>query len=192
MSLENFRDISRQGSDVGAGFQFEFVCEQCSRKWKSPFKPYRRGQLAGVFTRLAYFFGDRGSFGRNAGQIASMGADGAREGALKEAQELAQALYSRCPKCAQTVCEDDWNPRTNSCARCAGMGSGTGASTSASGAAAESSGAMNCPNCQTAFAGGRFCAECGFDMASTHKSCPGCATMCLRQARFCTDCGHSF
>jgi predicted amidophosphoribosyltransferase len=40
--------------------------------------------------------------------------------------------------------------------------------------------------------GGRFCAECGFDMASTHKSCPGCGTMCARAARFCPDCGHGF
>jgi membrane protease subunit (stomatin/prohibitin family) len=49
-----------------------------------------------------------------------------------------------------------------------------------------------CPNCRTPSSGGRFCGECGFDMASTHKSCPGCGTMVLRQARFCTDCGHSF
>ncbi len=192
MSLENFRDISRQGSDTSAGFQFEFYCEQCSRKWKSPFKPYRRGQLAGLLMRLGYFFGDRGSMGRTSGQIATMGSDGAREKALQEAQDQAQTLYTRCPKCEQAVCEDDWNPRNKSCARCAGAGNAAAASGSASGNAAAPSGAMSCPNCQTAFAGGRFCAECGFDMASTHKSCPGCGTMCLRQARFCTDCGHSF
>ena len=51
---------------------------------------------------------------------------------------------------------------------------------------------MYCPNCQTASQGGRFCHECGFDMASTHKSCPGCGATMPRQARFCTDCGHGF
>ena len=51
---------------------------------------------------------------------------------------------------------------------------------------------MNCPNCQTPSQGGRFCHECGFDMASTHKSCPGCGSVMPRAARFCTDCGHGF
>ena len=49
-----------------------------------------------------------------------------------------------------------------------------------------------CPNCQVLSEGGRFCHECGFDMASTHKSCPGCGTTVSRQARFCPDCGHGF
>ena len=38
----------------------------------------------------------------------------------------------------------------------------------------------------------RACHECGFDMASTHKSCPACGATMARQARFCTDCGHAF
>jgi hypothetical protein len=52
--------------------------------------------------------------------------------------------------------------------------------------------AVVCPNCQTPSQGGRFCHECGFDMASTHKSCPACGATMMRQARFCTDCGHGF
>jgi hypothetical protein len=66
----------------------------------------------------------------------------------------------------------------------------TGAFSSAEQGASAS--AMACPNCQTPSQGGRFCHECGFDMASTHKSCPSCGVTMPRQARFCTDCGHGF
>ena len=58
--------------------------------------------------------------------------------------------------------------------------------------AATAAATLACPNCQTPSQGGRFCHECGFDMASTHKSCPACGVTMMRQARFCTDCGHAF
>ena len=48
-ALTNFRDISTNPGAMGAGFQFEFICESCGDTWKSPFKPYRVGQAAGLF-----------------------------------------------------------------------------------------------------------------------------------------------
>ena len=54
MSLTNYQDVSRVGASVDAGFQFDFYCANCSRRWKSPFTPYRRGQFSGLIYKLAY------------------------------------------------------------------------------------------------------------------------------------------
>ena len=58
MALTNYRDISPASGDVGAGFQFEFNCESCGDTWKSPFKPYRAGQMTGLLRRFTYVFGE--------------------------------------------------------------------------------------------------------------------------------------
>jgi hypothetical protein len=203
MSLSNYRDVARAGSDVNAGFQFEFHCGNCSRTWKSPFTAYRRGQFAGLMYRFAYFLSDQGALFRASNAVAEAGTTRARESALRDALELAEQRYHECPACQKTVCEDCWDARAGSCERCAGAGAraprddaGGGAvqrnARRAAGADAEVSAALKCPNCSAPMGGGRFCAECGFDMASTHKSCPGCGTLCTRAARFCTDCGHGF
>ena len=82
MSLTNYREISERGSNTGAGFQFEFYCGCCSNKWKSPFEPYRRAQLAGFIYKLGRYLGDRGTFFRATNAVADVGAKGARESAL--------------------------------------------------------------------------------------------------------------
>jgi len=188
MTLNNYRDISNLGTDIHAGFQFEFRCLSCSKIWKSPLKPYRRGQIAGVIDRFAFFFGDRGSFGRASSGIANAGQAGAKQGALQEALALAEQRYVVCPSCDHAVCENCWNPGAERCKDCLK----DDARAAARGGSPSGSGALRCPNCSTEQSGGRFCAECGFDMAATHKSCPGCGVMCTRSARFCTDCGHGF
>lgn len=207
MSLTNFRDISRGGSSLDAGFQFEFNCSNCSRTWKSPFEPYRRGQLAGLVYKLGRFLGDRGSFLRASNMVADLGTKGARESALERSLEAAAQRYAECPSCNKTVCESCWNESAKLCEPCSGKGGHTHGgrdnrdaryshdsrdSPSSARAQTESSAGLRCPNCQASFGSGRFCAECGFDMASTHKSCPGCGAMCARSTRFCTDCGHGF
>lgn len=199
MSLTNYRDISRLGSQVGAGFQFEFYCGSCSREWKSPFSPYRRGQLAGLFYKLSYFLGDRGAMFRASNALADAGANRARESALQQAIALAEQRYTECPACAKAVDEACWDARARLCSLCAGKGARVpadeGGSHAAAGggvAAARDSGSLTCPNCASAIGGGRFCPECGFDMASTHKTCPSCGTLCARATRFCADCGHGF
>lgn len=200
MSLTNFQDVSKVGSSVDAGFQFEFYCGNCTRRWKSVFKPYRRGQLSGLIYKLAYFIDMRGSMSRASTAVADAGAKRARQAALEEAIALAEQRYCECPGCHKTVCEDCWNPRTQRCESCAGKGEqpsgGRGAPAGESGGGAAGGGGagagLSCPNCRAALGGGRFCAECGFDMASTHKSCPGCGAMSTRAARFCPECGHGF
>lgn len=195
MSLSNYQDVSKTGSNVNAGFQFEFYCGNCSRRWKSAFRPYRRGQLSGLIYKFAYFLDSYGRMSEATSVVADAGEKRAREAALKEAIELAEQRYTECPECRKAVCEDCWNPRAKRCEACQGGGeqaSGARGSASASAGGGTAGAGLACPNCQAAFGGGRFCAECGFDMASTHKSCPGCGSMCTRAARFCPDCGHGF
>lgn len=192
MSLTNYRDVGKSGSSMEAGFQFEFHCGNCSRTWKSPFEPYRRGQFAGLIYRFAYFLGDRGSMFRASNAVADAGAKKAREAALQNALESASERYAECPACRKTVCEDCWDARAKLCEACSGKGARATSVDSGATAAATSPAGLTCPNCSAAIGSGRFCPECGFDMASTHKTCPGCGTLCTRSARFCTDCGHGF
>ena len=96
----------------------------------------------------------------------------------------------RCDDCHKWVGRECWNERAESCTACAQRASA--GPSARQGLPAPGHAGTACPNCQAPSEGGRFCHECGFDMASTHKSCPGCGALQLRAARFCTDCGHGF
>jgi hypothetical protein len=192
VNFTNYREIGKSVSDVGAGFQFEFSCTNCSRTWKSPFKPYRVGQLAGLIYKLAYFFGDRASIARASGTAANIGFTGARERALNNALELAAQRYAECKSCQSVVCEECFDQRSHLCERCNQKNVQSQRGTEDLRADGDTRAGMKCSNCSAAMTGGRFCAECGFDAASTHKSCPGCGVMCTRAARFCPECGHGF
>jgi hypothetical protein len=192
MALENYRDLSTGGTDVNAGFQFEFYCTNCNRKWKSPFKPYRMGQITGFLGRLAFLFSNAAQTGRITGTAADFGSRNAKQQALDEAMQQAGRLFSNCSVCDSGVCEDCLNA-SHVCAGCVAKGKGGQGGHGGHGQASAAQAAGHaCPNCGTAGSGGRFCAECGFDMASTHKSCPGCGALAERSARFCGDCGHGF
>ena len=93
MELTNFEDRSKLGSSTSAGFQFEFSCASCNRHWKSPFRPYRRGQLTGLISKFAYMFAGTGRYMRMAGAVADTGEKGAHAAALKEALALAESRY---------------------------------------------------------------------------------------------------
>ena len=192
MPLTNYRDISTSMSDVSAGFQFEFYCEKCGEASRSAFRPYRKGQITGWLSRFAFMFYDLNKASRATGAFAEAGGGSAKAEALEEARAAAAALYERCEGCRKWVGRECWNSNSNTCRDCAAKASSDAASGyGGSGYSAAGSG-PTCPNCQTASQGGRFCHECGFDMASTHKSCTACGVTLSRQARFCTDCGHGF
>ena len=198
MALTNYRDVSTPSGDVGAGFQFEFVCESCGDTWKSPFKPYRAGQAAGLLRRFGYLFNEFYKIsaltdliykaGRASGTTVEATGSKAKVAALEEAQALAAQRYDKCVSCHTMVCGNCYNESSRMCLKCEARDDGHAARAGGNAATA----AVVCPNCQTESQGGRFCHECGFDMASTHKSCPGCGATMARQARFCTDCGHGF
>lgn len=194
MEMTNYRDISPPSGDVGAGFQFEFVCGCCGETWKTPFKPYRSGQAAGLFRRFGYLvneFYKVGAItdlifraGRATGSTVEVASGKAKAAALQEALAMAASRYDRCSSCQTMACGNCYSASTRMCSKCEAQGRGA--------QAAAASSAAVCPNCQVPSQGGRFCHECGFDMASTHKGCPACGATMSRQARFCTDCGHAF
>lgn len=190
MALDNYRDLSISGSDVSSGFQFEFYCSSCNSKWKSPFKPYRMGQITGLLRRFAFLFSGGADAGRVSVNFSDMGSRGAYDSAFREALERAQSMYVECSQCHKGVCHDCFDTRKSLCLKCIREQEGENEQKRAQ--AEHISPSSECPNCRQPHSGGRFCAECGFDMASTHKSCPGCGALALRSARFCTDCGHSY
>lgn len=195
MPMTNYRDLSTSASEVNAGFQFEFVCELTGRTWKSPFRPYRKGQVFGWLSRATTLFYQLYGVNRAAGYAAEAGMRGAKAEALAEAQEMALQHFRQCETCNKWVCLAAWDEDSGQCTQCSGLRAGAQRGNySASYREDDSPAAAGpvCPNCQTPSQGGRFCHECGFDMASTHKSCPSCGTTLPRQARFCTDCGHAF
>jgi hypothetical protein len=195
MSMTNYRDLSTMSGVAGAGFQFEFFCEVTGETWRSPYRAYRRGQLNSLIARLTYWFNSMQGLSRGTEFLAESGAKKAKSEALAEAIELASQRFHQCGNCNKWVCQAAWDDRTGRCTQCSSKGGGArygaGSAYAEEESSSEAGGAL-CPNCQTPSQGGRFCHECGFDMASTFKSCPGCGTTLPRQARFCTDCGHGF
>ena len=198
MALDNFRDIGSYGSS-SPGFQFEFHCSNCAKVWKTPFKPYRKGQVAGFFASLLMHFQGVRNVGYATRLASDAGLEGAKDEALAEAMQHANTLYSVCSHCQRAACQSCFNARKGLCGNCVIQSSnngrsGPGESETGTRQASEAKPAagLSCPNCRSAHDGGRFCAECGFDLASTHKSCPDCGAMAMRQARYCNDCGHGF
>ena len=204
MALENYRDIGSYGSS-SPGFQFEFYCSNCAVVWKTPFKPYRKGQVAGFLTGVLQLFHGVRNVSYATRLASDAGLESAKKSALAEAMERANTTYTVCSKCQRAACESCFSDRAGLCHACigqegggapAGLGSGRHGAARGGGEEPRAGGSqaagMACPNCRSSHGGGRFCAECGFDLASTHKSCPECGAMALRQTRFCNDCGHGF
>jgi hypothetical protein len=196
MAMTNYRDLSTARGDPKPGFQFEFFCEVSEETWRSPFVPYRRGQMHGLMSRLTYWFNELHSASRMTEYMSDSGVEKSKAAALDEAQAMAAKRFTQCEGCGKWVINTQLDERTGRCSKCARRGaSGGGFGQAYSDNRDEGGGAaaaVVCPNCQTPSEGGRFCHECGFDMASAFKSCPGCGTTLPRQARFCTDCGHGF
>lgn len=192
-SMNNYQDLSTSASDSGAGFQFEFKCQHCDGTWRSPFKSYTRGRLAGMLhwvtqtltaTSSASYFANRGLSG-----VAEAGFEGARAAALADALAAARTNYTECGGCPKWICATCRDAATGLCPTCKGDASHA---SHLDGGRAAATGGQACPSCSQPTGGGRFCEGCGFDLASTHKSCPGCGALSSRQARFCPDCGHGF
>jgi len=190
--MKNVRDLSTKDA-LSPGYQFEFFCQGCDYTWRSKFKTNRMGQATGWLMRFAFLFGGLGKAGRATGAFSDAGSRGAHDEAFLEAQAQAQRLFHYCPNCRRQYCGDCWDDDAGSCTYCvkkaAEEARGRYMTEDTGGGGG---GALRCPNCQTPTEGGRYCAECGFDMASTHKSCPSCGAVLPRASRFCTDCGHGF
>ena len=187
--MNNIQDISSSSSDTSAGFQFEFRCEQCGSAWKSPYTAFRVGQISGLVALLSRVMGVSSKVGNATHSMANLRSSGAHAKALANAKALAAQHFHVCEECRKAVDAACWVAAEGRCIACVRQPAGSAAQDA--GGSSESAGHA-CPNCQSATDGGRFCPECGYDMATTHKSCPGCGALHKRQARFCTDCGHAF
>ncbi len=202
MSMKNYHDLSSSSSsETKAGFQFEFYCESCNDSWRSPFHPYRRGRLTGLLKRFDFVFEPLYHLGQASGTLADAGADKAKRAALATVLRQAAQRFHACQACSHWVCDNCFDAHTTECRDCAALAAGLAAAPAGDSAAVEpmagsaapvSASRPLCPQCQVPSEGGRFCHECGFDMASTHKSCPACGTTVSRASRFCPDCGHDF
>lgn len=202
MSLDNYREISSKGFGLDAGFQFEFFCHHCGRTWRGPFVPYRAGQFSTLLSRFSWMLGPLRQHMRLVGDATSAGARGARESALESSRRLAAANFRVCGSCDRPMCSSclgEGEPRCIGCVeRDIAEGRPPGPKRRAEGPGSSGTAAPvaqpgpHCPACQSVCDGGRFCPECGFDLASSFKSCPSCAAQLPRQARYCGDCGHSF
>lgn len=191
--MKNYRDLSTNSAgSLSAGFQFEFYCQCCEFTWTSAYKPHRIGQISAWLSRLATLAGDLSKAGRATGIFADAGSRAAHEKAFEAAHAQAERYFLHCQGCDKQVCEDCMDEAHGLCKGCVKQKSGArGQAGYGSGEYGEET-THRCPNCQAPSNGGRFCHECGFDTASTHKGCPACGSVMPRAARFCTDCGHGF
>jgi len=206
----NVQDVSRSPHDVDAGFQFDFYCERCRDTWRSPFTPYRRGQVAGWLTRAASIVS--GPLASDASRAATGLADAAwgeaRDAAMKEAVAQAETHFHRCARCQNQVCPKCWNVEKGLCLNCAPdlqaevESARSVAEVDAARLRAESAGkdlaekvdvvsdsTNACPRCKAMTHGGKFCPECGFNLAESRVACGKCRAMMPAGTRFCTACG---
>ena len=184
---------------MDVGFQFEFACGNCSRTWKSAFRPYRRGQLAGFVYKLAYYLGDRGGVSRGLDLVASSGPTRARQSALDDALRLAEQRYTDCPGCHRSVCEDCWDDRARLCERCrseSGRSSSAGPAVGAFPRPAPSLGrsARRLPRVPTAARHwtGAALPRVRIRRGIDPQELPQLWDPVYPRGRFCTDCGHGF
>ena len=189
MTMTNYRDLSTLATESGAAFQFEFYCEVTGETWQSPRTPYRRGQFHSIVSKLSFWINGLHGLSRGTDYMAEAGAKKVKAEVLADAMEMASQRFTQCASCKKWVINSAIDQDTGRCIKCGRGGSGFG---SAYADESQEQSTTVCPNCQTPSQGGRFCHECGFDMASAFKSCPGCGATMPRQARFCTDCGHGF
>lgn len=194
MTLRISRDLSVSGAR--GTFQFEFACGCCRSVIESPAEAQRMARFAGLMAQIAEWNSRFVPFLRVTHRLTGASSSSSKEAARERAIEWARSRYVECPGCQKWVCENCWDEQLEQCNDCGGhKGSNQGSVSARVHQTDLSEGArplLKCPNCATPTGNGRFCAECGFDMASTHKTCPECGTLCARSARYCPDCGHGY
>jgi hypothetical protein len=204
----NVHDLSNR-SGVDAGFQFEFYCERCNDRWRTPFKAYRSAQAGGWLQKGASLFGGLlGNAGSVLDSLAEAGWHSARDTAFKESVEAAKAHFNRCGHCHDYVCAQCFDSQNGLCYQCApdvkvaitrarAQGEVAGASELAADEGkrrgfrhdVRQEMQLVCPQCRSETHGARFCPECGFRMAQ-QVQCRACSAVLEPGTRFCTECGQ--
>ncbi len=202
----NYNDLCKDD-----GFQFEFYCEHCQNTFRSEFKRYNTGAVAGVLSTAASLFGGiLGKASEIGDRVRDAGWQKARDEAFDEASEEVFAKFKQCPRCNKIVCvERCWNEKRGLCKECApDLGvemSAAQASRSveevwAHAAMAEEDKRLGkehwretivatCPECGAPQeTNARFCASCGAKLKSDEK-CANCGEKLAPNALFCPACG---
>ncbi|MEU8589594.1 zinc ribbon domain-containing protein [Streptomyces sp. NPDC048664] len=181
----NYRDMCEQHG-TGAGFQFEFSCSRCADTWRSPFEPFRAGQMAGWLSKgMNAAWSVVGGAGRGVSDAAD-GLAGAhygtqRDAAFSRAIATAREHFNRCARCTGYVCARCWDPGQGLCLACS-------PDTAAEAQAARQRG-LNDMVSRHAYDAGQQRGQ-GYDATTPRQLvCPHCRTQ-TRGATFCPGCGH--
>ena len=211
----NYHDLCQQYG-TGAGFQFEFYCQNCRDTWRSPFAAYRSGQASGWMRELGGMAGSllggfAGSLGNGVDNavegVARAGWGSARDEAFKQAVTDAKGRFNRCAKCHDYVCDSCWSVESGLCQTCAPdlatevqAARHSGRIDAARQTARElgegqatrvdikTEHQLVCPACNGETRGGKFCPHCGHALAMATR-CAGCKAELPAGSRFCPECG---
>ncbi len=125
------------------------------------------------------------------------------EKAFQIAQNEAKGYFHRCPKCYKWVCEMDWNEQEGLCVKDAPRVNVEVASARSSKMVKDiqekadqtrvfdgeiESKQTICPNCGKPSGEGKFCNNCGSNLALVE--CERCGTKVSTESRFCGECGN--
>lgn len=206
-----------EDNSTDAGFQFTFYCDICRDGYKTKFlesKTYKKGSLfknlgRGISVGASLFGLSEGYQVERGTDIISerfqgMSPDWQREHekAFELAQNEAKNHFHRCHNCHLWVCEDDYNEEEGLCVQCAPRMNVEIAHARAEKmvedikAKAEETTVFSgkieskqivCPVCGKPSGQGKFCNNCGANLALA--KCPTCGAQNQAGARFCSECG---
>jgi hypothetical protein len=193
------------------GFQFEFFCNRCGSGYRTRFKAWTTGTVAGVLEGAGSLFG--GIFGQAADigeRVRSAGWQKARDEAFQEAMKEIRPKFIQCPRCNSWVCRKKcWNEKRGLCKDDApDLGVEMSAAQAersveeihAHAAMAEEDKKLaegnwreviraTCPQCEEPLdTNARFCPGCGAEL-KPKNTCPKCGEKVSPKARFCQGCG---
>lgn len=125
------------------------------------------------------------------------------EQAFKLAQNEAKGHFHRCPKCTKYVCETDWNEQEGLCVKDAPRVNVEVATARAEKMVSDirtkagqtrvfdgeiESKQTICPRCDKPAGEGKFCNNCGTNLAM--NECERCGATSPAESRFCGECGN--
>ena len=196
---DNYSDISDE-----RGYQFEFRCDICGSGYRSEYVRSNLGVASSLLQGGAGLLGGMFGGASRAADTAKAIADrGARDEALKKAQNEIMPLFQRCPRDSRWVDETCWNEERGLCIYDAPK-----LATEMEAARSEfqvqqmreqmreqalfsgdtSARTTVCTNCGKPVGSERFCANCGTPTGLA--KCSNCGTDLAVGARFCGTCGN--
>jgi len=199
---ENYDDLS-----TDLGYQFKFYCDRCRNGYMSTFQASVVGTTGSLLRAAGSLFGGvLSDAGHSSYEVQRAVGGKGHDDALRKAVEEVRSKFQQCKRCGKWVCpENCWNTKRGLCSDCA-------PDIQAELAAAQVAATVeqineevrqvnwtakldiagetvaNCPKCG-ARASGKFCPECGSQLAPKVK-CVGCNASIDEGLKFCPECGR--